>query len=145
MLTLNLLETAIIIATKAHAGQLDKGGQPYILHPLAVMMRVEKMEEKIVALLHDVIEDSDVTMDELRMHGFSNEILAAVDTLTHKPEQSYEQYIDHISQNRLATTVKLADLTENMNLSRIPSPTEKDYQRLQRYQKAFQLLQQVGT
>lgn len=138
---MNLLETAIMIATKAHAGQLDKGGQPYILHPLSVMMRVDRIEEKIVALLHDVIEDSDVTMDQLKGYGFSAEIVTAVDALTHQPEESYENYIERIAKNRLATTVKLADLKENMNLSRIPNPTKRDQQRLLRYQNAYQRLE----
>lgn len=141
---MHLLEQAILIATHAHAGQVDKGGQPYILHPLSVMNRVHTIEQKIVAVLHDMIEDTDITLDQLQEAGFPQPILAAVNTLTRRPEESYEEYIERVSQNPLATVVKLADLTENMNLLRIPSPTPKDDQRIQRYQKAYQRLQSIS-
>jgi (p)ppGpp synthase/HD superfamily hydrolase len=134
---MNLLEKAIILATKAHAGQQDKGEQPYILHPLAVMSRVASIDAKIVAVLHDVIEDSTVTVDDLQDEGFSDVIIQAVLAVTRQEHETYEAFIDRVSQYDLAVEVKLADLEENMNLDRIPNPSVKDKQRLARYQQAY--------
>ncbi|WP_308721962.1 HD domain-containing protein [Paenibacillus polysaccharolyticus] len=135
------IESAISLALQAHKGQLDKGGQPYILHPLAVMNRVESMEEKIVAVLHDVIEDSEVTLEELRGLGFSEEILTAIQLLTRSTEDSYEEFIEKTTTNRTARNVKIADIKENMNISRIMNPTEEDYNRLEKYRKALERLE----
>lgn len=135
------IELAISVALQAHKGQFDKGGHPYILHPLAVMNRVESMEEKIVAVLHDVIEDSEVTIEELRGLGFSEEILTAIQLLTRWAEDSYEEFIEKTTTNRAARNVKIADIKENMNISRIKNPTEKDYNRLVRYKKALARLE----
>ncbi|MCP1134461.1 GTP pyrophosphokinase [Paenibacillus polysaccharolyticus] len=135
------IESAISLALQAHKGQLDKGGHPYILHPLAVMNRVESMEEKIVAVLHDVIEDSEVTLEELRGLGFSEEILTAIQLLTRSTEDSYEEFIEKTTTNRTARNVKIADIKENMNISRIMNPTEEDYNRLEKYRKALERLE----
>nr|WP_154983833.1 HD domain-containing protein [Paenibacillus xylanexedens] len=135
------IESAISVALQAHKGQLDKGGQPYILHPLAVMNRVESMEEKIVAVLHDVIEDSEVTLEELRGLGFSEEILTAIQLLTRSTEDSYEEFIEKTTTNRTARNVKIADIKENINISRIMNPTEEDYNRLEKYRKALERLE----
>ncbi|MEK3828537.1 HD domain-containing protein [Paenibacillus sp. FSL K6-1558] len=135
------IESAISVALQAHKGQLDKGGHPYILHPLAVMNRVESMEEKIVAVLHDVIEDSEVTLEELRGLGFSEEILTAIQLLTRSTEDSYEEFIEKTTTNRTARNVKIADIKENMNISRIMNPTEEDYNRLEKYRKALERLE----
>ncbi|WP_427051621.1 HD domain-containing protein [Paenibacillus sp. TC-CSREp1] len=135
------IELAISIALEAHKGQLDKGGSPYILHPLAVMNRVETIEEKIVAVLHDVIEDTEVTIEQLRELGFSEEIVKAIGLLTRSEEESYEQFIEKTTTNRIARNVKIADIQENMNLSRIKSPTEQDYNRLEKYRKAMERLE----
>lgn len=135
------IESAISVALQAHKGQLDKGGHPYILHPLAVMNRVESMEEKIVAVLHDVIEDSEVTLEELRGLGFSEEILTAIQLLTRSTEDSYEEFIEKTTTNRTARNVKIADIKENMNISRIMNPTEEDYSRLEKYRKALERLE----
>lgn len=135
------IESAISLALQAHKGQLDKGGQPYILHPLAVMNRVESMEEKIVAVLHDVIEDSEVTLEELRGLGFSEEILTAIQLLTRSTEDSYEEFIEKTTTNRTARNVKIADIKENMNISRIKNPTQEDYNRLEKYRKALERLE----
>lgn len=134
------LEKALEIALKAHREQVDKGGEPYILHPLAVMMRMETEDERIVALLHDVVEDSEWTLDDLRQEGFSEEILTAIDAITQRANESYEQFIERIAKHPLATRVKCADLEENMNLSRIKQPTEKDRQRVEKYQTVYQRL-----
>lgn len=135
------IESAISLALQAHKGQLDKGGHPYILHPLAVMNRVESMEEKIVAVLHDAIEDSEVTIEELRDLGFSEEILTAIHLLTRSTEDSYEEFIEKTTTNRTARNVKIADIKENMNISRIKNPTQEDYNRLEKYRKALERLE----
>ena len=131
---------ALQIAKSAHSGQLDKGGNPYFLHPLAVSEKVEAENEKIVALLHDVIEDTDITLDYLREQGFSEEILAGVDRLTKREGVSYEEYIEAVRKNPLALKVKIADMLHNSDLSRIPNPTEKDRKRIEKYKEKIALL-----
>lgn len=131
-----MLEKAILIAVNAHQGQIDKGGKPYILHPLRLMFSSKNEVEQIVAVLHDVIEDADVTLDYLRKEGFSEEILSALDALTRRKAESYDEFISRIISNKTACHVKLADLSDNMNLSRIEHPTSKDYERIEKYRKA---------
>lgn len=131
-----MIEKAVLIAVNAHKGQVDKGGNPYILHPLRLMFSREDETEKICAVLHDVIEDTDVTLDYLREQGFSKEVLSALDALTRRKDETYEEFIDRIIENKIACNVKLADLNDNMDLSRIKNPTEKDYERLEKYKKA---------
>lgn len=135
-----LLEKAIILASENHKGQKDKGGNPYILLPLAVMNRVHAIDEKIVAALHDVVEDTDITFDDLRHVGFFENIISAIDSLTRRNNETYMEFIIRCNDNSLAKTVKIADIEENMDLSRIPNPTEQDYSRLKRYDKALKLL-----
>lgn len=136
-----MLEKAIILATKAHQGQKDKAGQCYILHSLRVMLRCEKEEQKIVAVLHDVLEDTEVTKEDLIKEGFCKEIVEAVVCLTKKEKEYYFDYIDRVKQNAIARVVKLADLEDNMNLKRIKNVTEKDRQRVEKYKKAKQILE----
>lgn len=136
----SLLEKAIIIATNAHRGQVDKGGYAYILHPLRVMMKCEKIEEKIVAILHDVIEDTEITLEDLRKEGFPSNILDGIDGVTRKDDETYFQFIERAKLNKLSRIVKLHDLEDNMDISRIPEPTAKDFSRLKRYKKARKLL-----
>ena len=131
-----MIEKAILIAVNAHRHQVDKGGNPYIFHPLRLMFSREDETEKICAVLHDVIEDTDVTLDYLREQGFSEEVLSALDALTRRKDETYEEFIDRIIENKLACNVKLADLNDNMDISRIKNPTEKDYERLEKYKKA---------
>lgn len=135
-----LLEKAISIALAAHKGQVDKGGGPYILHPLRVMLSVETLNEKIVAVLHDVVEDSDITIDELRLAGFNEAILDAVQLLTRENVVSYEDYIKNMKSNSLAVSVKKADLNDNMNMARLYSPNNSDSKRLEKYKRALQVL-----
>lgn len=135
-----LFEKAIMIATKVHAGQKDKAGAPYLLHVLRVMMSVEKMDERIVALLHDVVEDSETTIEELANEGFSKKILRAVELLTKTEHKTYEDYIQEIKRNELARVVKLADLKDNMNISRLKTLTENDKLRIKKYKAAYNLL-----
>lgn len=131
-----MLEKAILIATNAHQGQIDKAGKPYILHPLRLMFSRINETERICAVLHDVIEDTDITLDYLRNKGFSEEILSALDALTRRRNESYDEFIGRIINNRIASHVKLADLCDNMDLTRIKNPTEEDYQRIEKYRKA---------
>ena len=138
-----MLKKAISLAEKAHQGQVDKGRHPYILHPKRVMEKCETTEEKIVAMLHDVMEDTDYTADDLRKEGFSEEIISALFCLTHQEGEDYMEYIERICENSLAVRVKYADLQDNMDLSRIPDPTEKDLARLEKYKLAKKRIEEA--
>lgn len=135
-----LLEKAISIALLAHKGQMDKGGCPYILHPLRVMFAMETTEEKIVALLHDVVEDSGTTIQNLSKENFPKKILIAIDLLTKKDNQNYEEYILAIKKNPLASRVKKADLKDNMDKKRLLNISVKDEARLKKYRNAYKIL-----
>ncbi|MGJ7437858.1 HD domain-containing protein [Streptococcus equinus] len=128
------------IAKRAHKGQVDKAGAPYILHPETVASFVTKDDEKIVAYLHDVIEDTPCQLRDLENAGFSPEIIKAVDLLTRKTGQSYKQYLKLVKTNELARVVKLADLKHNSDLSRLTHVTENDIKRLKKYQDAIVFL-----
>lgn len=128
------------IAKRAHKGQVDKAGAPYILHPETVASFVTKDDEKIVAYLHDVIEDTPCQLRDLENAGFSSEIIKAVDLLTRKTGQSYKQYLKLVKTNELARVVKLADLKHNSDLSRRTHVTENDIKRLTKYQDAIVFL-----
>ena len=137
---MSTLERAIQIAVQAHMGQKDKGGEPYILHPLRIMFTMHTDLERIVAVLHDVVEDSEWTLDHLRDEGFPDQVLAAVDCLTRKSDEPYEDFIERVQINTLARTVKIADLEDNLDASRIPELTDKDIERIRKYQKALAVL-----
>lgn len=130
---------AVEIAAEAHQGQVDKGGAPYLLHPVEVARQVPWMESKIAAMLHDVAEDTDISLDRLAAL-FPPKILDALRLLTHDPKDTYEEYIQKIGYNTIATQVKLADLKHNMDISRIHHPTKRDLERLMRYRKAYAYL-----
>lgn len=136
------LERAIEIAAATHAGQTDKGGAPYILHPLRVMLRVAPGAQQIVAVLHDVVEDSagKVTFDDLVREGFSREVIDGVRAVTKVEGESYEAFIARAALDPVGKAVKLADLAENSDLSRIDRPTEKDLERGEKYRRAIQQL-----
>ena len=136
------LERAIEIAVATHAGQTDKGGAPYILHPLRVMLRVAPGAQQIVAVLHDVVEDSDgkVTFDDLAREGFSQEVIDGVRAVTKIEGEPYEDFIARAALNPVGKAVKLADLAENSDLSRIDRPTQKDLERGEKYRRAIQQL-----
>ncbi|OQX12114.1 MAG: guanosine-3',5'-bis(diphosphate) 3'-pyrophosphohydrolase [Desulfobulbaceae bacterium A2] len=136
-----LLEHAIQRAAQAHSGQKDKGGSPYILHPLRVMLRMESEDERIVAVLHDVVEDSKVTFEMLSVAGFSETILDALRALTKQPGETRIVAAERAAKNRLACRVKLADNAENMDMSRIPEPTAKDLARLEEYKAVRAILE----
>lgn len=132
-----MIDIALAIAKKAHAGQVDKAGVDYIQHPLYVASQVNTEQEKAVALLHDVIEDSDITAADLFVSGLSNEVVTAVQILTKKKGQSYQEYLGKVKSNNLARVVKLADLKHNSDLSRLKSVTNTDYERVKKYKNAI--------
>ena len=136
-----LLQLAIETATAAHAGQTDKGGNPYFLHLQAVASGVDHTEAKIVAYLHDICEDTPTSPEDLLAMGFTRRIVASVDILTKKDAISYEDYLKAVRSDSLARAVKLSDLKNNMDISRIPSPTPADFERLGKYQHALDFLQ----
>ncbi|WP_283180560.1 HD domain-containing protein [Pseudomonas svalbardensis] len=134
------LERAIAIAATAHEGQVDKGGNPYILHPLNVMLRVTTLEERIVAVLHDVVEDCGISLDDLRKEGFSEAVLTAIESVTKVPGESYEVFVERAAQNPIGRVVKLADLEENSDLSRIAQQSWEDLERVEKYRRAIGVL-----
>jgi len=136
----SIVDLALSIARKAHEGQLDKAGVDYIEHPIYVASQVDTEEEKAVALLHDVIEDSPVSAEELLQAGLPETVVTAVQILTKKKEQDYQTYLETVKKNPLARVVKLADLKHNSDLSRLSSITEKDRERLKKYKKAIDFL-----
>ena len=138
------LERAIALAAKAHEGQVDKAGAPYILHPLRVMLRLSSLDERIAAVLHDVVEDSDITLEALRAEGFSEAVLHAVDAVTRRAGEDYDDFIRRAAADPLGRRVKLADLAENSDLSRIAQPGERDHVRLERYRRATALIQAMA-
>lgn len=135
------IEEALAIALEAHKGQVDKAGKPYILHPLRVMSKFKRSPTRqIVAVLHDVVEDSTVTLNDLVSKGFSSRVIEALEALTHKVGEDYDAYIGRVLTNRIAISIKIADLQDNMDLSRIPCPTPKDMLRQEKYKKAHERL-----
>ncbi len=134
------LARAVAIAAEAHRDQVDKYGAPYILHPLRVMMRMGTEEAMIAAVLHDVVEDSDWTLEALQAEGFAEAVLESVDRLTKRSGESYEVFIDRVMENPLARLVKLADLEDNMDPKRIRNISERDLERLQKYHRAWSAL-----
>lgn len=136
------LEDAIIVAAKAHNGQKDKSGLAYIFHPLRMMLQMKSESEMIAAILHDVVEDGgeEWNLENLRRLGFSEEILKAVDCLTYREGESYEEFIDRVKTNHIARQVKIADLEDNMNVQRINKINSKDLKRLEKYHNAWRYL-----
>ena len=135
-----LTKKAMKISFEAHKDQVDKCGIPYVYHPFHV---AEQMADEIttcVALLHDVIEDTNTTIDDLKNDGFPDEVLDALELLTHKDNESYFDYVNRIKDNPIAKTVKLADLAHNMDLSRFDDPGAKEYARKRKYERAVMLL-----
>ena len=133
-------EKAYEIAKKAHLGQVDKAGEDYIKHPEKVASFVKTDEEKAVAYLHDVIEDTELTLEDLYEYDFSKEVIEAVDIITKKRGEDYQSYLNSVKKNKLARAVKLADLRHNSDLTRLIKVTEKDIERKEKYQKAIDFL-----
>ena len=134
------LESAIQLAAKAHAGQQDKAGKPYILHPIRVMLSVSTTEEQIAAILHDTVEDTSVTFEQLSEAGFSAEIISAVRALTKLDGESRVEAARRAAKHPIARQVKLADVKDNLDISRIPHLTDKDHARLDEYKLVQEIL-----
>ena len=134
------LEEAIRIALEAHRGQKDRAGAPYVLHPLRMMLRVQTDAERMAAVLHDVVEDSAWTLDDLRARGFPGEVVDAVDALTRRPGEDYDAAVERAAAHPVARRVKLADLEDNLDLRRLPELGERDVERLNRYLRAWRRL-----
>ena len=135
------LQRAIEIATEVHAGQFDKSGKDYIGHPLRVMEMGRTEDEKIVGVLHDVVEDTDWTFEALAEEGFSKEVIDALRCVTKLSDnENYDDFIERVKKNPLATTVKINDLTDNMDIRRLPYLSDKDVKRLKKYLKAYKKL-----
>jgi (p)ppGpp synthase/HD superfamily hydrolase len=134
------LERAIEIAASAHRGDVDKAGQPYILHPLSLMLQFHDLDAMMVAVLHDTVEDSALTLGDLDEEGFSGTVVAAVDALTRREDESYDDFISRLASDPLARRVKLADLEHNLDVRRIGSLQPSDLERLDRYHRAWLVL-----
>lgn len=134
------LDKAIAISSRAHTGQIDKAGQPYILHPLRVMFKFQNEHERIVAVLHDVIEDSEISLDDLKKLDFSTTIIEAIDCLTKRAGETYEEFISRVSLNDLARKIKIEDIKDNMDLTRIGSINDIDLARIKKYHRALKFL-----
>ena len=137
---MNYLEKSLEIALKAYQGQKDKAGKTYILHPLRIMAKMQTEEEMATALLHDVIEDSDYSAEELLALGIPNNVVIAVQLLTKQAGDNYQEFIERILANPLAAKIKKADIEDNINILRLESITEKDLQRVAKYHKAWKRL-----
>lgn len=133
------IEAAKVLATKMHAGQTDKAGMPYITHPMRVAGRLETAEAQVVGWLHDTVEDTALTLPEIETR-FGPETAAAVDAVTRREGEAWEDYIDRVKQNPVARVVKISDLIDNSNLGRLPVVTMKDVKRQARYNRALQRL-----
>ena len=136
------LQRAIEIALEAHKGALDKGGNPYILHPLRLMLQMDSEEEMIVAILHDVVEDSEKwSFDKLHKEGFSKKIINSLRSVTKENEnEDYEKFIDRSIKDKIGRKVKIADISDNLDISRLKEVTDKDILRINKYKKALEKL-----
>lgn len=135
-----MLEDAILLAVQSHRGATDKAGNPYILHPLRMMLRLDTDEERMAAVLHDVVEDTTVTLDDLREAGYPPAVVEAVEHLTARSGETYEEFIRRAARNPIARRVKLADLEDNMDVRRLGPLTPKDLERLERYRESWHWL-----
>ena len=142
---MSTLERAVAIAATAHEGQRDKADAPYILHPLRVMLRVTSEAERITAVLHDVVEDCEGwSFERLLGEGFSAEIIEALQSVTKRDGESYEDFVARACKNPIGRRVKLSDLHDNCDLSRIAHPTDKDHERIARYRKAIAYIESLS-
>ena len=139
------VEDAVSIAARAHKGQKDKADAPYLLHPLRMMLRMNSEAAMMAAVLHDVVEDTDWTLERLREEGFSEEVLEAVDCLTRRDGESYDAFVERVGTNPIARQVKIADLEDNMNVRRISRLAGKDLERLEKYHRAWCALTGAGN
>ena len=131
-----LLEKAISIAVDSHSGQVNDKAQPYVLHPLRMMFKAVTIEEKIIAVLHDVIEKTAIDFEYLRSAGFSDRIVLAIDALSRRPQESYDRYIDRVRENKLAIKVKIIDLNDNISSLNLGESQDIKSNKFLKYQKA---------
>lgn len=137
---MSLIDTSLAIALRAHTGITDKAGQPYILHPIRIMLKMTTETEIATALLHDVIEDSDITAKDLLAEGIPEDVVEAVLCLTKQTDEIYQDFILRARQNTIARKVKIADIEDNINILRITNLTESDLARIAKYHAAWQVL-----
>ena len=142
MIYTEMTNKAMKLTYEAHQGQYDKSGLPYVFHPFHLAEQMDTEETVTVALLHDVAEDTDYTLEDLREMGFPDAVMDALALLTHDPSVPYMEYVERLKSNPIARSVKLADLTHNSDLSRLPVVTEKDLERVEQYRNAMILLKQ---
>lgn len=140
-----LLNKMLVLATNRHAGQFDRGGNPYILHPLKVMYYLKSDDEELqcIALAHDLIEDTDTTFAELQDMGFTHRVIDGIKALTKMPGESYDDYKTRVKSNRDAVKVKMCDLRHNTDLRRLKGVTEKDMARMEKYHRFYMELMLV--
>jgi len=138
------LENAIALATHAHAGQVDKAGEPYILHPLRVMLQVSEPDERMAAVLHDTVEDTGVSLEALREQGFPLEVVESVDALTKRDGETRMQAAKRAGANSIARLVKIADVTDNLDTRRLEQVTPEDEARLEEYREVLAYLRSCG-
>ena len=143
MIYTSMTKKAIKLAYEKHKNQFDKSGMPYILHPVHVAEQMSDEYSTVVALLHDIVEDTDVTFEDLKNEGFPIEVIESLKCLTHEKEQNYFDYIKNISKNEIATKVKIADLMHNSDLSRLDNVTQEDLLRLKKYEECIKYLKSV--
>ena len=130
------LDKAISIAVSSHSGQVNDKAEPYVLHPLRMMFKAVTIEEKIVAVLHDVIEKTTIDLEYLRSAGFTDRIVFAIDALSRRPEESYDKYIDRVRENKLATKIKIIDLDDNISSLNLGESQNIESDKFLKYQKA---------
>lgn len=140
---LHLLETAIRLAAKVHRGQLDRFGKPYVLHVMRVMMRGHDLEEQILGALHDVLERSELTVDDIAKKGFTPRVIKALQHITRDPQETYEQYIDRVVQDNLAIRVKLHDLADKMDLLHVEQLDPADLKRYNKQLAAYHRMKRL--
>ncbi len=131
------LDDAILLATKAHRGLKDKAGAAYILHPLRVMLNMKTKEERVAAVLHDVVEDTKYKLEDLKKMGYSEKLLRSLDCLTKRDAEEYEKFIKRVKRDPLARRVKIADLEDNLDPERIKNPKQRDFKRFEKYRRAL--------
>lgn len=140
---LHLLETAIRLAAKVHRGQVDRFGKPYVLHVMRVMMRGHDLEEQILGALHDVLERSDLTVEDIGKKGFSPRVIKALQHITRDPQETYEQYIDRVVLDNLAIRVKLHDLADKMDLLHVEQLDPADLKRYNKQLAAYHRMKRL--
>lgn len=141
MIYTEMTKKALKLCFEAHKEQIDKSGMPYAFHPFHLAEQMQDEESTIVALLHDVIEDTDYTLDDLRKVGFDDSVLAAINLMTHEDGVPYMDYVEQIKTNPIAKTVKLADLRHNSDMTRLEVVTPRDQERAEKYLAAIKLLE----